>query len=193
MKKTDKERKPIVDYLMTSGKMLLFTVMFAFASFLFIGVEIHNLILLLMGALFIAPIVVLNFTSGKKAGEAEYKKLNKTLLSDVHTQRAVDVKLVKAVYGVLPYFALTVLSSLAAEIFGWLWLQGSMQILFAPTTLVFIGCGIYKTGTLTWLAFLSNFLYALLACGAYVFSYVVAVKKLRRRSAELVSEIRSYN
>lgn len=190
--KQKKERKPIVTYLLSSLKMYLYTFIFTIVGFVFIATDINRILVLVMGIIFLAPVTILNFTSGKKEGETEYKRLNKTLLTDIHTQSHVQVKLIKSVYHVLGFFASALVLIVLAEIFGWLWLQGVMQIVFTPTTLIFSACGILKVGTLSWLAVLSVMSFVVICCAAFIIGYVTSVNSLRRRATELVSEIRSY-
>lgn len=187
-----KERKPIVTYLLSSAKMYIYTLIFTFVGFVFITTDLNRILVLVMGIIFLAPVTILNFTSGKKEGETEYKRLNKTLLTDVHTQTHVNVKLVKSVFHVLGYFVSAFVLILIAELCGWLWLQGALQILFTPTTLIFSACGILSVGKLSWLSMLSVMSFVVICCAAFILGYVLGVNALRRRSTELVSEIRSY-
>ena len=192
MEQKKKERKPIVTYLLSSAKMYLYTLIFTFVGFVFVAADLNRIVVLIMGIVFIAPVIILNYVSGKKEGETEYKKLNKSLLTDVHKQTHFKVKTIKSVYHVLGFFVLSLVLILVAELCRWQSLQGAMLILFTPTTLIFKACGILDISVLSWFAMLPTMIYVVICCASFIIGYVLTVSKLRRRDTELVSEIRSY-
>ena len=192
MEQKKKERKPIVTYLISSAKMYLYTLIFTFVGFVFVATDLNRILVLVMGIVFIAPVIILNFISGKKEGDKEYKRLNKSLLTDVHKQTHFQVKTIKSVFHVLGFFLSALVLILIAELCRWQWLQGAMLILFTPTTLIFKACGILDISILSWFAVLPTMIYVVLCCASFILGYVISVSTLRRRDTELVSEIRSY-
>lgn len=92
MEQKKKERKPIVTYLISSAKMYLYTLIFTFVGFVFVATDLNRILVLVMGIVFIAPVVILNFVSGKKEGEKEYKRLNKSLLTTSISKRIFRLK-----------------------------------------------------------------------------------------------------
>ncbi len=186
-----KERKPIVDYLLSSGAMYLFTVVFAILGFVFIAENIDAIWKILMGILFFVPTAMICFNNGKTAGEKEYKKLNKDMLSDIHTRRYTEVKLYKSVFHVIFYVASALILILIAEIFQIQPLQGGMLIVFIAMTLLFMGMGAIDISKVTWMAVVPIALHVLLTSGLFILGYVIGVNTLRKRSADIVNEIRS--
>ena len=67
------ERKPIIEYLLTSGGMYLYSVMFSIFGIIFILDQIPGFVKILLGIVFIAPAVIVEFQKGKFSGEKEYK------------------------------------------------------------------------------------------------------------------------
>ncbi len=186
-----KERKPIVEYLLSSGGLYLFTVVFAILGVVFISQNIDAIWKILMGILFFVPTAMICFHNGKTAGEKEYKKLNKNMLSDIHTRRYTEVKLYKAVFHVAFYLGSALILIISAEIFQFHPLQGIMLILFIAMTLLFMGLGVLDISKVTWLAVLPIAIHVIVTSGLFILGYVVGVNTLRRRSADIVNEIRS--
>lgn len=186
------ERKPIVEYLLSSGGMYVYTVVFSIFGVIFIIDAIPGWAKILLGIVFLAPVIILNFHRGKTSGEKAYKLKNKTILSDIHSQKITYVNPFVSILHTLPYFLSAILLTVLGVAAKQQWLQGIMQLLFIPSTLIFMGSGIMQLGTLTWFSVLSVGIFAFLVSAAFVSGYFLSIAMLKNRASELVNEIRSY-
>lgn len=193
-----KERKPIVEYLLTSGGMYLYTIIFSIFGVIFIIDQIPGFVKILIGIAFTAPVAIVEFQKGKNAGEKEYKLRNKSILSDIHSQRIIKINLFKSVLHVLPFVVSSVLLTVLGVVLGLTtsqqWLQGAMLMIFIPMTLIFMGAGLLKldVGFISWFSVLSVAIFVAVVSAAFIAGYIYGVNALKGRSTEIVNEIRNY-
>lgn len=192
---TLKPRNLAVDALANCGSMYLFTIIFSIFGVIFIMPQIPAVAKLILGIVFAIPVGIVQFTKGKSAGEKEYKLKNRTTLSDIHTQRINNVNPFKSLVLVAPFVGSAILLTVIAVAVKAKWLQGIMLIIFIPITLVFQGAGLIvldETGTVTWYSVLAVAIFTVAVSLAYVAGYFFGVYSLKKRSSELINEIRSY-
>lgn len=192
---TLKPRNLAVDALANCGSMYLFTIIFSIFGVIFIMPQIPAVAKIILGIVFAIPIGIVQFTKGKSAGEKEYKLKNRTTLSDIHTQRINNVNPFKSLVLVAPFVGSAILLTVIAVVAKAKWLQGIMLILFIPVTLIFQGAGLIvldETGTVTWYSVVAVAIFTVVVSLAYVAGYFFGVYSLKKRSSELINEIRSY-
>ena len=190
-----KPRNLAVDALANCGNMYLFTVIFSIFGVIFIMPQIPAVAKLILGIVFAIPVGNVQFTKGKSAGEKEYKLKNRTTLSDIHTQRINNVNPFKSLVLIAPFVFSAIILTVIAVAAKAKWLQGIMLIIFIPITLVFQGAGLIvldETGTVTWYSVVAVAIFTVAVSLAYVAGYFVGVYSLKKRSSELINEIRSY-
>lgn len=190
-----KPRNLAVDALANCGNMYLFTVIFSIFGVIFIMPQIPAVAKLILGIVFAIPVGIVQFTKGKSAGEKEYKLKNRTTLSDIHTQRINNVNPFKSLVLIAPFVFSAIILTVIAVAAKAKWLQGIMLIIFIPITLVFQGAGLIvldETGTVTWYSVVAVAIFTVAVSLAYVAGYFVGVYSLKKRSSELINEIRSY-
>ena len=190
-----KPRNLAVDALANCGSMYLFTVIFSIFGVIFIMPQIPAVAKLILGIVFAIPVGIVQFTKGKSAGEKEYKLKNRTTLSDIHTQRINNVNPFKSLVLIAPFGFSAIILTVIAVAAKAKWLQGIMLIIFIPITLVFQGAGLIvldETGTVTWYSVVAVAIFTVAVSLAYVAGYFVGVYSLKKRSSELINEIRSY-
>lgn len=190
-----KPRNLAVDALANCGSMYLFTVIFSIFGVIFIMPQIPAVAKLILGIVFAIPVGIVQFTKGKSAGEKEYKLKNRTTLSDIHTQRINNVNPFKSLVLIAPFVFSAIILTVIAVAAKAKWLQGIMLIIFIPITLVFQGAGLIvldETGTVTWYSVVAVAIFTVAVSLAYVAGYFVGVYSLKKRSSELINEIRSY-
>lgn len=188
------ERKPIIEYLLTSGGMYLYSVMFSIFGIIFIMDQIPGFVKILLGIVFIAPVVIVEFQKGKFAGEKEYKIKNKLILSDIHSKKTIKINFFKSLLYVLPFVVSALLFTVLGIVLKQQWLQGAMLLIFLPMTLVFTGAGLIKfeAGFISWYSLLSVGLSVVIVSAGFIAGYVYSVRSLKNRAIEIVNEIRSY-
>lgn len=192
---TLKPRNLAVDALANCGSMYLFTIIFSIFGVIFIMPQIPAVAKIILGIVFAIPIGIVQFTKGKSAGEKEYKLKNRTTLSDIHTQRINNVNPFKSLVLVAPFVGSAILLTVIAVAAKAKWLQGIMLIIFIPVTLIFQGAGLIvldETGTVTWYSVVAVAIFTVVVSLAYVAGYFFGVYSLKKRSSELINEIRSY-
>lgn len=189
-----KERKPVVEYLLSSGGMYLYTIIFSIFGVIFIIDQVPGFVKILIGIAFTAPVAIVEFQKGKNAGEKEYKLKNKSILSDIHSQRIININLFKSVLHVLPFLISSVLLTVIGVAVSQQWLQGAMLMIFIPMTLIFMGAGLLKldVGFISWLSVVSVAVFAVIISAAFIAGYIYGVNALKGRSTEIVNEIRNY-
>lgn len=185
-------RSTLAECFITSGSMYLYTIVFSIFGLIFIIDVIPWWVKILIGIAFLAPIIIVLFQKGKTAGETAHKLKNKTILSDIHSQKIEKVNIFISFLNVAPFLLSSVLLTLIAIVSRQQWLQGFMILLFVPTTLIFSGAGILDMNIISWFSLLSVSIFAVLASAAYIIGYIIGVQLLKNRSTELVNEIRSY-
>lgn len=188
-------RNLAVDALANCGSMYLFTIIFSIFGVIFIMPQIPAVAKIILGIVFAIPIGIVQFTKGKSAGEKEYKLKNRTTLSDIHTQRINNVNPFKSLVLVAPFVGSAMLLTVIAVAAKAKWLQGIMLIIFIPVTLIFQGAGLIvldETGTVTWYSVVAVAIFTVVVSLAYVAGYFFGVYSLKKRSSELINEIRSY-
>ena len=192
---TLKPRNLAVDALANCGSMYLFTIIFSIFGVIFMMPQIPAVAKLILGIVFAIPVGIVQFTKGKNAGEKEYKLKNRTTLSDIHTQRINNVNPFKSLVLVAPFVGSAILLTVIAVAAKAKWLQGIMLIIFMPVTLVFQGAGLIvldEPVTVTWYSVLAVAVFTVAVSLAYVAGYFFGVYSLKKRSSELINEIRSY-
>lgn len=190
-----KERKLAVDALANCGSMYLFTIIFSIFGIIFIIPQIPAAAKIALGIVFAIPVGIVQFTKGKNAGEKEYKLRNRTTLSDIHSQKINKVNPFKSLILVAPFLVSAILLSVIAVAAKAKWLQGLMLLVFIPMTLVFQGAGLIaldETSTVTWYSVVAVVIFTVVVSAAYVAGYFFGVYSLKKRSSELINEIRSY-
>jgi len=190
-----KERKLAVDALANCGSMYLFTIIFSIFGIIFIIPQIPAAAKIALGIVFAIPVGIVQFTKGRSAGEKEYKLRNRTTLSDIHSQKINKVNPFKSLVLVAPFLVSAILLSVIAVAAKAKWLQGIMLLVFIPMTLVFQGAGLIaldETSTVTWYSVVAVVIFTVVISAAYVAGYFLGVYSLKKRSSELINEIRSY-
>lgn len=126
----------------------------------------------------------------------EYKLKNRTTLSDIHTQSIAKVNPFKSLVLVAPFLGSSILLTVIAVAAKAKWLEGIMLVLFAPVTMIFQGIGLIdfsgENPQVTWFSVLAISIFAVVVSIAYVAGYFYGVYLLKKRSVELINEIRSY-
>lgn len=191
-----KERGLAMESLINCGSMYLFTVIFSIFGIIFLMPTIPAIAKILLGIVFTAPVCIVQFTKGKNAGEKEYKLKNRTTLSDIHTQSIANVNPFKSLVLVAPFLGSSILFTVIAVAAKVKWLEGIMLVLFAPVTMIFQGIGLIdfsgENPQVTWFSVLAISIFAVVVSIAYVAGYFYGVYLLKKRSVELINEIRSY-
>ena len=189
-----KERGLAMESLINCGSMYLFTVIFSIFGIIFLMPTIPAIAKILLGIVFIAPVCIVQFTKGKNAGEKEYKLKNRTTLSDI--QSIAKVNPFKSLVLVAPFLGSSILLTVIAVAAKAKWLEGIMLVLFAPVTMIFQGIGLIdfsgENPQVTWFSVLAISVFAVVVSIAYVAGYFYGVYLLKKRSVELINEIRSY-
>ena len=188
-------KKPIVEYLISSGYAYVYTLIFSIFGLIFLMEIVPNFLKVIFGFVFGSPIVVMLFYRGNKLGERDYKFANKKMLSDIHNANCTKkVSLIKSVLHMLPFVGSSILLTVLSVACKTQWLQGVMAILFIPTTLIFNGLGLFRVeaGFISWYVVLSVTIFVVVVACAFVGGYVKAVIFMRKRERDVVSEIRSF-
>lgn len=172
----------------------MYSVMFSIFGIIFILDQIPGFVKILLGIVFIAPAVIVEFQKGKFSGEKEYKLKNKSILSDIHSNKTIKINIFKSLLYVLPFVVSALLFTVLGIVLKQQWLQGAMLLIFLPMTLVFTGAGLVKfeAGFISWYSLLSVGLSVVIVSAGFIAGYVYSVKSLKNRAIEIVNEIRSY-
>ena len=187
-------RKPVVEYLLSSCGMYLYSVIFSVFGIIFIMDQIPGFVKILLGVVFAAPAVIVEFQKGKIAGEKEYKLKNKSILSDIHAKSSIRINPFKSVLYVIPFVASALLFTVLSVALKQQWMQGLMLLIFLPLTLIFMGAGILKLemGFVSWFSLLSVGISVLIVSAGFIAGFVYSVNSLNNRAIEIVNEIRNY-
>lgn len=171
----------------------MYSVMFSIFGIIFIMDQIPGFVKILLGIVFIAPVVIVEFQKGKFAGEKEYKLKNKLILSDIHSKKTIKINFFKSLLYVLPFVVSALLFTVLGIVLKQQWLQGAM-LLILPMALVFTGAGLIKfeAGFISWYSLLSVGLSVVIVSAGFIAGYVYSVRSLKNRAIEIVNEIRSY-
>ena len=115
-------------------------------------------------------------------------------MSDIHSQRIININLFKSVLHILPFLISSVLLTVIGVAASQQWLQGAMLMIFIPMTLIFMGAGLLKldVGFISWLSVVSVAVFAVIISAAFIAGYIYGVNALKGRSTEIVNEIRNY-
>lgn len=188
------EKKPVIECLIVSGLAYLYTLVFSMFGLVFMSEIIPPFVKILLGVAFGAPVYVVFFHRGVTAGEREYRLKNKKVLADVHVQAETRINYLKPVLNMLPFVLLSILLTVLGVACRIQWLQGIMIMLFVPTTLIFMGAGLFTlaVGAITWYSVLSVSIFVVLGLAFYFGGFVKGVISLKQRNNELASEIRSF-
>ncbi len=184
------ERKLIVEALIYSGLIFLYVIVFSVCGVFFITADAFWQ--LLLGSVFILPPVIMVSAKAKTIGERDYRIKNRTVLTDIHSQKIVKVNSLKGLLYIAPFMALSLLLTLIAEIAKIQAIQGIMLILFMPTTLLFQGVGLLSIKRLSWYSMLSISVMVIIISVAFFVGYYLGIRSMRTRNEEMINEIRSF-
>ena len=180
--------------LATSGYMYFFTAMFSIFGIIFIGDSIKPWLKVVVGIAFIIPNAIIFFSKARMVATRDYNEKNDTVLSNIHTQTFYSVNYFKSVLYVLPY-VISALSITAIFIATKVkFVVGIIEILFAPSTLFFIGIGAHanEPKLISWMTLAIVATYVFIAMIAFVIGYITSVRSNREKTQSLVHEIRTY-
>ncbi len=187
-----KPRKMIVECLFVSLEMLVYALIFMVFGFIFVADTINNVIKFILGIFFFAPPLILEFTKGKNLGEKMYKRQNRAIVHDIHEKSSIKLNYFQSLIYPLPFVCLAMFLIILAEIVKNNLLQGVMLLLFIPTYLIFLGVGAIPIKGMTWLAVLSVGIMVFAMYAAFVAGYVYALIQNKRRTHDVINEIRSF-
>ena len=102
-------------------------------------------------------------------------------MSDIHSQRIININLFKSVLHVLPFLISSVLLTVIGVAASQQWLQGAMLMIFIPMTLIFMGAGLLKldVGFISWLSVVSVAVFAVIISAAFIAGYIYGVNALK--------------
>ena len=187
-----KQRKPIVTYTLSSVMMYGYCLIFSIAALVFLIDKIPAWVQIIMGLLFLAPIVAMLFLSGRKEGETLYKQTTTGTLTAIHDKTPLKVPVYKCFYHVVGFFVPMTLMTLIAGCAHVTALRGIVAFLLMPITVFFTGTGIDMTTVgVGILAMYLPFIWALslVFCGGYW----LGAYKLKRQQGAIESELRSFD
>lgn len=188
-----KKRKPWQNYLLTSGSMYLFTLIFSVAALVFIADKIPDWVQILMGILFMTPILAMFYLSGKREGEDMYKELSKGAMTQIHDKAPLKVPAYRCIFHTLGYAIPLTLLTIIAACAKVAFLRGILSVILMPVSLIYLGAGVLNFDVIT-LNLLYIYLPAiLLGCLVYCGGYLQSVLLLKRRQGEIESELRSFD
>lgn len=189
-----KQRKPIATYCISSLLMYGYTFIFSIAALVFLIDKIPAWVQIVMGPLFLAPVVVMYFFMGKKEGEALYKSCTTGTLIDIHDKAPVKVPLYKMVYHVLGFAVPLIILALIAGLARVGAVRGILSFLLMPITVFFIGTGAVDFAAGVGLESIYIFVPFILAfCVVFCVGFYIGAMKLKRQQGEIESELRSFD
>ncbi len=191
---TKETKKNIGRYAISSISLLGFSLVFSLFSFIFIvSDKIPAWVRIIVSFVFIAPIIYLAFSQGKTQGERLFKAHAKTTLSDLHEEMPLDIPYYKCVFHVLGFAVPLTVLYIIAVILKSNAVRFAAMIFEFPVALLFSSANIIKLNVTTPLTLAVFIPYTFIVAGVFVFGYILKIQQLKRRHAEIKSELRSFD
>lgn len=191
MKKETK--KEIVRYVLTSLTLYGFALVFSLLSLIFIVDKIPNWVQFIVSFLFIAPTFYISFIQGKSNGEKLFKARAKTSLTDLHAEEAIDLPYHKCVFHVLGFVVPLVLCTVFAVIFKNTVLRIIVYGFEFPMALMFSSVHVMDLSVSSPIMLAAFLPYTLLLAGMFILGYLLSLYRLKRRQADIQSELRMFD
>lgn len=188
-----KERKPVVEYLISSLVILAVSLIFSIISIVFFADTIPGWVQFLVSFVFIAPIWFLTFTQGKGAGEKLYKKRSETSLNDIHRSVAIDIPYYKCIYHVLVYAVPLLILTILCVILDNVGVHLAVALFIMPITLMFSSINVIAMTNLNFVLLIIYVLYILIISGAFILGFFLKIAALRRQQRDIENELRQFN
>ncbi len=189
-----KKQNFFVECLKISAYMYFFTAMFSIFSIVFIGTTIKPWLKIIIGIAFLLPNLFIFYAKARMVASKDFNAKNDTILSNIHEHKFNNLNCFKSILYALPYSLSAILLESIFVLAKIKVLIGIFEILFAPSTLFFIGIGAHHNDAnlITWMSVAIVATYVILATIAFVVGYFVSIKKNIEKTQSLIQEIRSY-
>ncbi|MCI8488081.1 hypothetical protein [Pumilibacter intestinalis] len=190
----DKTKKnEIKRYVLSTLTLYGFSLIFGLLSMIFIIDKIPEWLQFVISFVFVAPTAYISFSQGKAQGEKIFKENAKTTLTDIHSEQALKIPEYKCVFHVIGFIVPLYILLILAVILKNNVLQFIAVIFEFPAALMFSSVGLLdlaKPSAVTLAVFLP---YALVIAGLFVLGYILSVLRLKRRHADIKSELRTFD
>lgn len=188
-----KQSKPIVTYIKTSLLLYGYALIFSIAAMVFLIDKIPAWVQAIMGILFLAPIVITYFLTGRREGETLYKQSTAGTLTAIHDKAPVKVPLYKMIYHVIGFAAPLILLAVIAGAAHVTVLRGIVAFILMPITVMFLGFGALDLGVATVSVIYIYVPFVILLCLVFCAGFYYSAMKLKRQQGEIESELRSFD
>lgn len=191
---TKETKKEIGRYAVSSISLLGFSLVFSLFSLIFIvSDKIPAWARIVVSFIFIAPTIYIALTQGKAQGERLFKAHAKTTLSDLHGEMPIEIPYYKCVFHVLGFVVPLTVVYVIAVILKSNALRLAAMIFEFPVALLFSSAKVIKLDVTTPLTLAVFIPYTLIVAGVFVFGYIRKILQLKKRHAEIKSELRSFD
>lgn len=191
MKKQTK--KEIVSYVLSTLFLYGFSLVFSLLSLIFIADKIPKWVQFVVSFVFIAPILYIAYVQGRTQGEKLFKARAKTSLTDLHAEQAICLPYHKCVWHVIGFCVPLVLCTVFAVALKNTVFRLIVLAFEFPVALMFYSVGVIDIAVASPIMFAIFVPYALIVAGIFVLGYLLTLYRLKRRQADIESEIRMFD
>lgn len=186
-------RKRIGRYALSSLMLYLFALVFSLLSLIFIVDKIPAWGKFIASFVFIVPVFYISYIQGKMQGEKLFRERASTTLSDIHAEVRLQLPYHYGVFHVLGFAVPLLLLIVFAVIFKNTALRLIVFAFEFPIGLLFSSVKVFDTAVSSPLMLAIFIPYTLLLAGMFVLGFALAMYRLKRRQAEIESEIRMFD
>ena len=190
---TKETKRNIGNYAVSSLAIYGFSLIFGLLSMIFIIESIPVWIRFIVSFVFIAPTAYIVFARGKTQGEKLFKSYAKTTLSDIHSEQSLNLPVYKSVFHILGFIVPIIILLILSVIIKNNVLQFMAVVFEFPLALMFMSVGALSLAIPSWKTLVVFIPYTLLLAGLFILGYVLSVYRLKRRHADIKSELRTFD
>ncbi len=188
------KKQKATKYFITSGLFYLYCLIFSLFSLVFLSDSIPKAVTVIFGFVFMAPIAIVIFFSGKTCGEKDFKET----AAEQSDKNSNVFTAVKMKYSNIPLYFVSFAAPLIILLILGIALNnaiihGIVFFLLMPVSLIFNTLGVITVDPITWLSFAVYLPSILLLCGFFVLGYLLRVFKLVNQRRDIASELRMFN